>query len=117
MIKCPICTHRLIELDRQVRRIQTNLDAAEKEVQAAVAQRISDLDACESVARALAAANARNVQLHEANVDLIARLAQSEEEKRTMAASLLDQVRRLLTITDEQAPTIKALAAVEVAPS
>jgi len=87
-------------LDRQVRKIEDARDAAQSQVRLAIEQRASDLDAYYEVSRALAAANERNVRLHEENVDLISRLAQSEEEKRTLAQGLLDQIRTLLSISD-----------------
>jgi len=98
VIKCPCCTHRLVDLDRQVKKIEDERDKATMlclQKDAILAERARLID---SLTRSLRDARDITTEDNEIIIDLTARLAQSEEEKRTMAAGLLEQIRELVRV-------------------
>ena len=98
MIKCPCCTHRLVDLDKQVKKIEKERDVAKalcSQKDGRIAEQAYQI---EDLSRSLRDAREITTVDHETIVDLTARLAQSEDEKRTMAAGLLEQIRELVRV-------------------
>ena len=91
MVKCPSCLHRLTDLDRQVRKIEDERDVAKMlctELGGTVAERDGEITALKGL---LADERKRQEVAHETIVDLTARLAEAECQRRELAIGLLNE--------------------------